>query len=80
MVCGSREIFIELLRERQGGNKGMASIIIMPRQGQSVESCMIAKWHKKEGDPVQAGELLFYAHHTASYVQQDNGGDEGMAV
>lgn len=37
----------------------MAEAIIMPRQGQSVESCIITKWHKKEGDEVKAGDLLF---------------------
>lgn len=33
--------------------------VIMPRQGQSVESCVITKWHKKVGETVSAGELLF---------------------
>lgn len=37
----------------------MAEFIIMPRQGQSVESCIITKWHKKEGDEVKKGDLLF---------------------
>lgn len=37
----------------------MANAVIMPRQGQSVESCIITKWHKKEGDAVKEGELLF---------------------
>ncbi len=33
--------------------------VIMPRQGQSVESCVITKWHKKPGDTVAPGDLLF---------------------
>jgi pyruvate dehydrogenase E2 component (dihydrolipoamide acetyltransferase) len=33
--------------------------VIMPRQGQSVESCLIGKWHKKVGDAVAEGDLLF---------------------
>ena len=33
--------------------------VIMPRQGQSVESCVITKWHKRAGDSVTPGELLF---------------------
>lgn len=33
--------------------------IIMPRQGQSVESCIITKWHKAVGDAVAPGDLLF---------------------
>jgi len=37
----------------------MATPVIMPRQGQSVESCIISKWHKKKGDKVQVGDLLF---------------------
>ncbi len=37
----------------------MANKVIMPRQGQSVESCIITKWHKKEGDKVAVGDLLF---------------------
>lgn len=37
----------------------MATPIIMPRQGQSVESCIITKWHKKKGDTVQIGDVLF---------------------
>jgi len=31
----------------------------MPRQGQSVESCVIGAWHKKKGDKVSAGDILF---------------------
>ncbi len=37
----------------------MAFPIIMPRQGQSVESCIIAKWFKKKGETVAPGDLLF---------------------
>lgn len=37
----------------------MATAIIMPRQGQSVESCIIGQWHKQVGDKVQAGDVLF---------------------
>lgn len=37
----------------------MATPVIMPRQGQSVESCIIAKWAKKKGDKVQPGDVLF---------------------
>lgn len=31
----------------------------MPRQGQSVESCIITSWNKKVGDTVEKGEILF---------------------
>lgn len=37
----------------------MATPVIMPRQGQSVESCIISKWHKAKGDKVQVGDVLF---------------------
>jgi pyruvate dehydrogenase E2 component (dihydrolipoamide acetyltransferase) len=37
----------------------MAKIVIMPKQGQSVESCIITKWHKKVGDQVEMGDILF---------------------
>lgn len=37
----------------------MATAVIMPRQGQSVESCVIGEWFKKVGDDVGEGELLF---------------------
>ncbi|MGI5868560.1 MAG: dihydrolipoamide acetyltransferase family protein [Kiritimatiellia bacterium] len=37
----------------------MATPVIMPRQGQSVESCIIGKWHKKAGDAVAVGDILF---------------------
>ena len=37
----------------------MANFVIMPRQGQSVESCIITTWHKKVGDEVKEGDILF---------------------
>lgn len=37
----------------------MATPVIMPRQGQSVESCIITKWHKQKGDKVAVGDILF---------------------
>jgi len=37
----------------------MATPVIMPRQGQSVESCIIGKWYKQVGDRVAVGEDLF---------------------
>ena len=36
----------------------MASEILMPRQGQSVESCIIIEWKKQEGDPISKGDIL----------------------
>lgn len=37
----------------------MANIYIMPRQGQSVESCVITEWLKKEGEQIAVGDVLF---------------------
>jgi len=37
----------------------MATPVIMPRQGQSVESCIITEWKKKVGDEVHVGDILF---------------------
>jgi pyruvate dehydrogenase E2 component (dihydrolipoamide acetyltransferase) len=37
----------------------MATPIQMPKQGQSVESCVISEWLKQKGDPVKRGEILF---------------------
>jgi pyruvate dehydrogenase E2 component (dihydrolipoamide acetyltransferase) len=36
----------------------MATALIMPKQGQSVESCAIVGWKKKVGDAVKTGEVL----------------------
>ncbi|QHI69956.1 dihydrolipoamide acetyltransferase family protein [Tichowtungia aerotolerans] len=36
----------------------MATEVLMPRQGQSVESCIIIGWHVKEGDVVTEGQSL----------------------
>lgn len=48
--------------------------IIMPRQGQSVESCIITAIAKKEGDTVNAGDLLF------SYETDKSAFDEMSSV
>lgn len=36
----------------------MATAVVMPKQGQSVESCIIVSWKKAVGDQVVAGETL----------------------
>ncbi|MBI1882261.1 MAG: 2-oxo acid dehydrogenase subunit E2 [Chloroflexi bacterium] len=36
----------------------MATAVVMPKQGQSVESCLIVGWKKAIGDQVTAGESL----------------------
>lgn len=37
----------------------MATQVIMPKQGQSVETCIITQWFRQKGDSVKAGDLLF---------------------
>jgi pyruvate dehydrogenase E2 component (dihydrolipoamide acetyltransferase) len=36
----------------------MATPILMPKQGNSVESCLIVAWKKQKGDTVNVGEVL----------------------
>ncbi len=36
----------------------MAEQVLMPRQGNTVESCIILEWRKHEGDTVSAGDVL----------------------
>ena len=36
----------------------MAESILMPRQGNTVESCVILSWKKSEGESVSMGEVL----------------------
>jgi len=46
----------------------MAIPVIMPKQGQSVESCILTCWNKKKGDPVRKGDILFsYETDKASF-------------
>ena len=52
----------------------MATAVIMPRQGQSVESCVITSWAKKVGDAVREGDILF------SYETDKSSFDEPAAV
>ncbi len=49
----------------------MANPIIMPRQGQSVESCIFTEWTKQVGDEVKKGDILFaYETDKASFEQE----------
>jgi pyruvate dehydrogenase E2 component (dihydrolipoamide acetyltransferase) len=49
----------------------MATIIILPKQGQSVESCIITEIKKKKGDVVKKGDVLFaYETDKASFEEE----------
>jgi pyruvate dehydrogenase E2 component (dihydrolipoamide acetyltransferase) len=37
----------------------MATAVIMPKQGQSVETCIITRWFKNKGERVSVGDILF---------------------
>jgi pyruvate dehydrogenase E2 component (dihydrolipoamide acetyltransferase) len=49
----------------------MAVPVLMPKQGQSVETCIITKWYKKSGEDVKKGEDIFsYETDKASFEQE----------
>src|SRR5690554_853039 len=49
----------------------MAVVVIMPKQGQSVESCIITELKKRKGDSVKKGDLLFaYETDKASFEEE----------
>jgi len=59
----------------------MATAVIMPRQGQSVESCIIGMWHKKVGERVAAGDDLFtYETDKAAFDETAKVDGELLAV
>ena len=48
----------------------MAIPVIMPRQGQSVETCILGEWVKKKGEVVKVGDILFsYETDKASFEE-----------
>ncbi len=52
----------------------MAIPIIMPRQGQSVETCILTAFYKKPGEQVEKGDLLFaYETDKASFEEEAPG-------
>lgn len=59
----------------------MAVPVIMPRQGQSVESCIIGEWHVAKGDKVSAGDKLFtYETDKATFDEEAPSDGEIIAV
>jgi len=49
----------------------MANMVIMPKQGQSVESCIITEIRKRVGDQVSVGDVLFaYETDKASFEEE----------
>jgi pyruvate dehydrogenase E2 component (dihydrolipoamide acetyltransferase) len=57
----------------------MAVPVIMPRQGQSVETCIITQWAKKKGETVKTGDILLsYETDKASFDLEAP--DEGVLL
>lgn len=49
----------------------MATIVIMPKQGQSVETCIISSINKQKGETVKKGDILFtYETDKASFEEE----------
>ena len=57
----------------------MATAIIMPKVGISVESCIITKWYKNKGDEVKAGELLF-SYETDKAAADEEAKESGVLL
>ncbi len=57
----------------------MASAVVMPRQGQSVESCIITQWHKSKGDKVEKGDILF-SYETDKAAFEEEAKDDGVLL
>ncbi|HCE56580.1 MAG TPA: 2-oxo acid dehydrogenase subunit E2 [Prolixibacteraceae bacterium] len=49
----------------------MAIPVLMPRQGQSVETCILGQWYKSVGETVKTGDILFsYETDKASFEEE----------
>jgi pyruvate dehydrogenase E2 component (dihydrolipoamide acetyltransferase) len=57
----------------------MATSVILPKQGQSVENCIITEWYKKKGDRVEKGDLLF-AYETDKSSFEEESQFEGILL
>jgi pyruvate dehydrogenase E2 component (dihydrolipoamide acetyltransferase) len=57
----------------------MASAVIMPRQGQSVESCILTEWYKSPGDQISKGDLLF-AYETDKAAFEEEAPEDGILL
>ena len=51
----------------------MATPVIMPRQGQSVETCIITQWFKQKSDKVESGDLLFSYETDKAAFDEESG-------
>ena len=45
---------------------------MMPNVGISVESCILTEWHKKKGDAVKKGDVLFTYETDKSTLEEES--------
>ncbi|MGW8314060.1 MAG: dihydrolipoamide acetyltransferase family protein [Bacteroidales bacterium] len=57
----------------------MAQAVIMPRQGQSVESCILTQWFREVGEEVSKGDLLF-AYETDKAAFEEEAPEDGVLL
>ncbi|MEZ4605561.1 MAG: dihydrolipoamide acetyltransferase family protein [Deinococcales bacterium] len=50
----------------------MATPVLMPKQGNSVESCLIIEWKKKLGDKVNQGEILLEVETDKAVIEVES--------
>ncbi len=59
----------------------MANGVLMPKQGITVESCILTKWNVKVGDVVKKGDILFsYETDKSAFDQESEFDGEVLAV
>ena len=49
----------------------MATPVVMPKGGISVETCILTEWHKKKGDAVKVGDVLFTYETDKSTIDEE---------
>ena len=50
----------------------MATPVMMPNVGISVESCILTEWHKKKGGAVKKGDVLFTYETDKSTLEEES--------
>ncbi len=59
----------------------MAKAVVMPKPGMTVDECVLTKWHKKVGDMIKSGEMLFsYETDKASFDEASSFDGEILAI
>ena len=67
-------------RDRHAGRtRAMPHAILMPKPGQMTEECTVIAWHKREGDHVAKGDVLFEIETDKSAMEVE-AFDEGVLL